>query len=233
MSAVVRPAEAAGLILIRRAKPGAAGAEVLLGRRSQRSRFMPGIYVFPGGRLSAADRGPSGYPEPLPPPCGIDRATRRRLPVFARAALRETYEETGLLLGGAAGDGAGAGTEEARAEPVWRAYAAAALAPGFAAMRLVARAITPTDSPVRFHTRFFLAEGAAVRGRVGGDGELEDIHWAALENLPALPMADITQLVLEEALAHRAGTGGPGRPAALFRWVGPKRYPWKLPEVVR
>ena len=185
---------------------------------------MPGIYVFPGGRLSAADRRPSGYPEPLPPPpCGIDRATRRRLPVFARAALRETYEETGLLLGG--GTASGTGTDETGAGPVWRAYTEAALAPGFGGMRLVARAITPTDSPIRFHTRFFLAKGAAVRGRIGGDGELEDIHWAPLENLPALPMADITQLVLKEALAHRGGTGRPGRPAPLFRWIGPRRYP--------
>ncbi len=223
MPLAARPAEAAGLVLIRRAKSGATGAEVLLGRRNRRSRFMPGIYVFPGGRLSTADRRPSGYPEPLPPPpCGIDQATRRRLPVFARAALRETYEETGLLLGG--GTASGTGTDGAAADLVWRAYREAALAPGFGNMRLVARAITPTDSPIRFHTRFFLAEGAAVQGRIGGDGELEDIHWAALENLPALPMADITQLVLKEALAHRAGAGGPGRPAPLFRWIGPKRY---------
>lgn len=211
--------------MIRHAKSGATGAEVLLGRRSQRSRFMPGIYVFPGGRLSTADRRPSGYPEPLPPPPrGTDRSTRQRLPVFARAALRETYEETGLLLGDGTASGPGTGSGGAAADPVWRAYGEARLTPGFGDMRLIARAITPTDSPIRFHTRFFLAEGAAVQGRIGGDGELEDIHWAALENLPALAMAEITQLVLKEALAHRAGAGGPGRPAPLFRWIGPKRY---------
>ena len=186
---------------------------------------MPGIYVFPGGRLSTADRRPSGYPEPLPPPpCGTDQSTRRRLPVFARAAVRETYEETGLLLGGGTASGSETGDESAAADPVWRAYREASLAPGFGDMRLIARAITPTDSPIRFHTRFFLAEGAAVQGRIGGDGELEDIHWAALEDLPALPMADITQLVLKEALARRAGTGGADRPAPLFRWIGAKRY---------
>ena len=194
---------------------------------------MPGIYVFPGGRLGLEDRRPSGFAEPLPDqPPGLDRATRQRLPVFARAALRETYEETGLLLGaadagsshpprlGAIGLG---GPGLGGAEP-WKAFAAAGLDPGFAGMRLVARAITPTASPVRFHTRFFLAEGAAAAGEFGGDGELEDIHWAPVDGLPELPMAEITQLVLEEALAHRAGAGGPNRPAPLFRWIGPRRY---------
>ncbi len=190
---------------------------------------MPGIYVFPGGRVAPKDRRPSGFAEPLPDqPPGLDQATRRRLAEFARAALRETYEETGLLLGAA---------EAATAPPpplggdvaeVWHAFAAAGLHPGFTGMRLVARAITPTDSPVRFHTRFFLAEGAAAAGEIGGDGELESIHWAPLESLPGLPMADITLLVLEEALAHRAGASGPDRPAPLFRWIGSRQHPWDL-----
>jgi 8-oxo-dGTP pyrophosphatase MutT (NUDIX family) len=162
-------------------------------------------------------------------PPGLDRTTRQRLVVFARAALRETYEETGLLLGAA---------QTASAPPprpgdggeVWKAFALAGLGPRFAGMRLVARAITPTDSPIRFHNRFFLAEGAAAAGEIGGDGELESIHWAPLESLPELPMADITRLVLEEALAHRAGTGGSDRPAPLFRWIGSRRYPWGLRE---
>ncbi len=230
------------------ASPGGVGAEVLLGRRSGRSRFMPGIYVFPGGRVGPEDRQPSGFAEPLPdPPPGLDRATRQRLPVFARAALRETYEETALLLGaaevasapsprlGAPGlvgpglvgpglVGSGLVGSGLGGTAPWKAFAAAGLEPGFAGMRLVARAITPANSPVRFHTRFFLAEGTAAVGEIAGDGELEDIHWAPIESLPELPMAAITHLVLEEALAHRAGTGGPGRPAPLVHWIGPRRY---------
>ncbi len=227
----IRPAGAAGLVLIRQATAPDAGAEVLLGRRSGRSRFMPGSYVFPGGRVGPEDRRPSGFAEPLPDqPPGLDRDTQRRLAVFARAALRETFEETGLLLG----------TAVAASDPpplcgtgaaVWNAFASVGLAPAFARMRLVARAITPADSPVRFHNRLFLADGAAVAGEIGGDGELEDIHWAPLDSLPGLPMADITLLVLEEALAHRAGTGGPDRPAPLFRWIGSKQHPWDLQGV--
>ena len=197
---------------------------------------MPGIFVFPGGRVASEDRRPSGFPEPLPTSQpGLDRTSRQDLAVFARAALRETYEETGLLLGaaGTAGD-TGASIAAGRPRPPrpdgnstepWQAFASRGLTPGFGAMRLVARAITPTSSPVRFHSRFFLADGETVAGEIGGDGELEDIHWAPLKSLPGLPMADITLLVLDEALAHRAGTGGPKRPAALFRWIGPRRYP--------
>ncbi len=192
---------------------------------------MPGIYVFPGGRVGPEDHRPSGFAELLPePPPGLDRRTRRRLAVFARAALRETFEETGLLLGGA--EAASVPVPPAplggQGAAVWDAFTTAGSRPGFAAMRLVARAITPTDSPVRFHTRFFLAEGAAAEGEIGGDGELENIHWAPLESLPELPMADITLLVLEEALAHRTGADGPSRPAPLFRWLGSRQHPWDL-----
>ena len=186
---------------------------------------MPGIYVFPGGCVGPEDRRPSGFAEPLPgQPPGLDQATRQRLAEFAREALRETYEETGLLLGTAESASAQAPPRGPGAE-VWNAFAAAGLTPRFAGMRLVARAITPTGSPVRFHTRFFLAEGAAAAGEIGGDGELESIHWAPLESLPELPMADITLLVLEEALAHRAGAGGPDRPAPLFRWIWSRQHP--------
>ncbi len=239
----IRPAEAAGLVLIRRATAAGSGAEVLLGRRSARSRFMPGIYVFPGGRVGPEDRRPSGFAEPLPdPPPGLDQATRRRLAEFARAALRETFEETGLLLGTAEAASAPPPLDRiavgdsnqprsslgGKGAEVWNAFTAAGLHPGFAGLRLVARAITPAGSPVRFHTRFFLAEGGAAAGEIGGDGELESIHWAPLESLPELPMADITRLVLEEALAHRAGAGGPDRPAPLFRWIGSRQHPWDL-----
>ena len=231
---IIRPAEAAGLVLIRQARSADGSAEVLLGRRSQRSRFMPGVYVFPGGRLSALDRRASGFAEDLaPPPPGLDARTRRRLAVFARAALRETFEETGLLLGlPAPAPTAPAGTGTARTLGVWAAFAHADLAPAFGALGLVARAITPTASPLRFHTRFFLADGANAHGPLGGDGELEDIRWVPVAAAPALPIPEVTLRVLEEALARRAqgAQGARGtRPAPLFRWVGPTMRPRAWP----
>jgi len=196
-AAPVRPRAAAGLVLLRES---AAGPEVLLGRRSARTRFMPGIYVFPGGRLDPGDRRASGFAEPPQQGEGLDGATRRLLPALRRAALRETWEETGLLLADPAGDPGAA----APADPLWRRFGDTGRPPAFGALRLLARAITPPSSPIRYHTRFFLcrAETVALHGDLGGDGELEDLGWRPSSALDALPMADVTHAVLAEALAR-------------------------------
>ena len=214
--------DAAGLVLIRdRPSDPTGDPEVLMGRRHRKARFMPDVYVFPGGRVTAADRRPSGCPEALTPaPAGLDQATGRGLAVFARAALRETYEETGVLLGRPT-----AATQDTAAPGVWAAYRAAGLAPAFDALDLVARAITPTSSPIRFHTRFFVADGGLARGPDGGDGELEDVRWVPLSEVRRLPLpAEVTLLVLGEALTHWRNRGTPGRQdrrqAALLRWSG-------------
>ena len=137
-----------------------------MGRRNRKTRFMPDVYVFPGGRVDPADARASGFAEDLPgAPRGLDRATRGRLAAFARAALRETFEETGLLV---AREALGTTQSDSRPDsprPVpdpWQAYRQARLSPAFDALHLTARAITPTDSPIRFHTRFFRADGAAT-----------------------------------------------------------------------
>ncbi len=209
--ASVRPRDAAVLILIREPR---GGPEFLMGRRHRRVGFMPGVYVFPGGILAPSDRRPSGFVEDLPPqPPGIGAATERRLSVFARAALREAHEETGLLLGHARpGD-----APEVAGRP-WCDFAAAGLAPAFDQLRLVARAVTPRHSPRRFNTRFFLADGAYARGRLSGDGELEALDWVPAAGIHRLPLAEVTALVLQEALAHWRDRAARARGAPLFCW---------------
>lgn len=171
---------------------------------------MPGVYVFPGGRVEWQDRRPSGFPEHLAePPPGLDRHTERGLVRFARTALRETFEETGLLL---AREGRACGPLTG---PPWEAFAAAGLRPAFEGLRLVARATTPADRPIRFHTRFFLAEGELLQGEIKGDGELEDLGWIPIAELDAWPVRLVTRLVLSEALAHRTDHR---RKAASFWW---------------
>ena len=116
---LTRPVDSAGLLLIRGAT---GGPEVLLGPRRRTARAFPGEYVFPGGVVEPVDACASGFPEPVPMPAGgLDRTTRARLRVFARTALRECYEETGLLLetGSPPGDRA----ESPHGAPVWQAYA--------------------------------------------------------------------------------------------------------------
>lgn len=94
-SAIVRPIDAAGLVLLR---GGREDPEVLLGRSHARAGFLPDIYVFPGGRVEPEDA--QGAPLPLVPAvaAGLSWATRRPAAAFVRAALRETTEEAGLTL---------------------------------------------------------------------------------------------------------------------------------------
>ena len=191
---VTRPVDAAGLVLIRE---GRHGPEVLLGRRHRRAGFLPDIYVVPGGRVDPADAMPTGFAEMLHPAVvgQLRTGSRGRPPLaFARAAIRETFEETGLLLAEAAAVGAAVGG------PPWPAFAAAGRGPAFAALDFVCRAITPTYSKRRYNTRFFLADGAKAIGTLAGNGELEDLGWRAFTNLADLTIVDVTEFVLAEAL---------------------------------
>jgi 8-oxo-dGTP pyrophosphatase MutT (NUDIX family) len=204
--------DAAGLVLIRDI---GGGPEILLGRRHRGHSFLPNIYVFPGGRVDPADRRSSGYPEHFHPELlGRFPGPARSAAAFVRAAIRETFEEAGLLLGRKA-------PAMVRPEPagqVWRAFRERDLMPSFADVRFVCRAITPTYSPRRFHTRFLLADGALCSGAIAGDGELEDLAWWPLDKIPALRLVDVTEFVLNEALALWRARGS--RPPALFSYRG-------------
>ncbi len=185
---IVRPVDAAGLVLLRRAR---GGLEVLLGRRHARAGFLPDIYVFPGGRLEPGDA--LGDPLPLARAVAADLAlgSARSPSALLRAALRETEEETGLRL------------------------------PPTAIPRIdfVCRAITPTSSHRRYHTRFFLADGAPCEGALTGDGELEDLGWRSLKEASGLNLVDVTTFVLEEAVRRWPHPPG-SKPAPRLTYQG-------------
>lgn len=155
----VEPRPAASLVLLR---PAPDGFEVLMGRRHAATRAFPDAMVFPGGKIEpgdlVAENGASVGALFAPAPPGA-----------AHAALRETFEETGLWLA----DAAQAGRFPDRA-----AYG-----------RLIPYAhwITPERSPYRFDTWFFLAVAtqAEADAPLGGD-EFESLAWAA----PARAVAD-------------------------------------------
>jgi 8-oxo-dGTP pyrophosphatase MutT (NUDIX family) len=208
--------DAAGLVLIRR---GAAGPEVLLGRRHSRAGFLPDIYVVPGGRVDAGDLSASGFVEDLHPRVAaqLEAGSGGRPPLaFARAAIRETFEETGLLL---AGDGSPA--PAAAGTPIWQAFGVRNRRPAFDALDFVCRAITPTYSRRRYNTRFFWADGSKALGKIAGDGELEDLGWWPVAELPRLTIVDVTEFVLTEALRrwHRRTPVG-SEPPRLFCYRG-------------
>ena len=86
---VVRPRDAASLILLR---GEGKTLEVLAGRRPLHVKFMPGVYVFPGGAIDPPDRIAWSVESRI-------EALGSKLARSARAALRETWEEAGVLVG--------------------------------------------------------------------------------------------------------------------------------------
>lgn len=161
--------------------------------------FLPGIHVVPGGRVDPPDAISSGFPsdvESAPHPAVAEALAGKRPPIaFLNAALRETYEETGLLVGRPA-HGAVSGNRSS----FWQAYQAAGLVPDYGRIDYLCRAITPVTSRRRFNTRFFLADGNHAAGTLGGNGELEDLAWWKVSRLADLTLVDVTQYVLENAL---------------------------------
>ena len=219
-SAPAAPRDAASLILVRRDGPA---PRVLMGQRGAGARFMPSKFVFPGGALDPGDAAA------LPGPA-LDPACARRLALhapegagaaLARAAVRETFEETGLALG------ASAACDAARAPDCWRGFVGRGLAPALNRLRFVFRAITPPTRPVRFDARFFLAEADAVAGDPddfsGAEDELAHLSWLTLDAARALDLPFITVVVLAEVEA-RLERGDPERPVPFFRHAGDGSY---------
>ena len=210
-----RPRLAASLILTRKRANG--DTELLLGRRSGGHVFMPQKYVFPGGRV---DRGDGYAPLAREPRAEVNEVlrrvlTERRARAAAAAALRETAEETGLLI-------ARPGTM-ARPKAAWSPFAEAGVAPDADPLRLIARAITPPGRTRRFDAFFFQADADAVHdgADLKGSGELEDLRWASLEEAHALDIPIITRFVLSELEPRLAGETRPVRCARVTR-SGPK-----------
>ena len=193
-----KPRDAATLMLIDRAGPK---PKVLLGRRHDSHKFMPGKFVFPGGRIEALDRAMSAASELHPDTQAklLERVVGPSAEMargFALAAVREMAEETGLLLG-AKRDA----TPQVPGD-IWADFAKANVHPDLAQIHFIARAITPPRRPRRFDTRFFTADATSIahkiEGVVGPDSELVELVWVPIEEATKLDMPTITGVVLEE-----------------------------------
>lgn len=187
----VRPRDAATLILHRDGPGGR--PEVLMGRRHEGHRFMPGQWVFPGGRLDRGDLMAPALPLRPEVAAALGRAAPpRRAHGLAVAAIRETFEETGLLIG--TPDPL---ASRLKAAGPLAAFAEAGLLPALDALDYVARAITPPYRPMRFHARFFLAPAAIAKGEARPSPELTEVVWVPLAEARRLDLPRITGVVLE------------------------------------
>src|SRR4029079_12293207 len=111
----------------------------------------------------------------------IRRPSAAKAQALALAAIRETFEETGLLLGTRRGQPSGA------PEGAWSAFTAANILPDLSSMHFIARAVTPPRRKRRFDTRFFTADVSAIAhridGKVGADFELTELVWLPLDGI--------------------------------------------------
>jgi len=187
----VRPRDAATLILVRR---DLGKIRVLMGRRHGGHDFMPGKWVFPGGRIDRSDfRAPyAGEFRPTVAAALEKTAPPARARALGMAAIRETFEEVGLLLARPAPPRGWAGP--------WREFLAQGAVADLAALDFVARAVTPPMSPKRFDARFFMAEADRLISldRRPDCGELDEIAWVELREALALDLPTVTRFVLRE-----------------------------------
>jgi 8-oxo-dGTP pyrophosphatase MutT (NUDIX family) len=215
-SPYVRPKDAATLILVDRS-----GREpkVLLGKRHLRHKFMPGRYVFPGGRVDPVDR-LMPVARPLDPAAQahlmkrLQRPSTAKAQAFALAAVRETFEETGLLIG------------VRSREPVkvpsgtWTPFAEASILPDLSVIRFIGRAITPPGRPRRFDARFFTADANTIAHRIEGvtgpDAELTELVWMTLAEAKQLDMPAVTGVMMEELDARIADGFGHDLPVPFY-----------------
>lgn len=236
---VAHPAEpgpAATVVLLRN---GDDGPEVLLLRRHRSSGFVPGAWVFPGGRVDEADRAPALLDRLAGVGTDADPAHG-----YWAAAVREVFEETGVLL---ASDEPGTAPLDVTRDPglgeerdrlladetgLLDVLTARDLVAGTDRLVYFAHWITPVVEPRRYDTRFFLAALPAGGEASADDREMTDLTWltpaAALDRFRAdeLPMVFPTVRTLEQL------AGFDSVDAALEAFRG-KEVPAILPRLVR
>lgn len=208
------PKDSASLIILDRTGPS---PKVLLGRRHEGHAFMPGRFVFPGGRVEAVDAAMPSATELDPKAAAklMQGATARRARALALAAIRETFEETGLILGVKRGSAITA------PGGLWSAFAEAGIYPDLAALHFVARAITPPGLLRRFDTRFFAVDAQAIAhrvdGMVGPQAELVELAWIPIDQTDRLGLHAITAAILDELKARTAAGMAHGLPVPFYR----------------
>jgi 8-oxo-dGTP pyrophosphatase MutT (NUDIX family) len=202
------PKDAATMIVVDRSGPTPL---VLLGKRHAGHAFMPGWFVFPGGGVDPSD---SAMPVAALLHRDVEAKLMQRVErpsaelarALALAAVRETFEETGLMLG----------TRCAFDAPTesgpWAAFVAMGIQPDLSSVHFIARAITPPGFPRRFDARFLAVDAGTIAHRQDGvvhaDAELVELAWMPIREARRLYMPVITEMVLDEFEKRvRAGFG--------------------------
>jgi len=214
------PRDAATLILV---DFKGKSPKILMGRRHSSHKFMPNKFVFPGGRVDPSDR-KMNIASPLNQVAEdriltrIKRPSSQKARALALAAIRETYEETGVMLGEM-----GLGAPPLLSGTPWEQFTSREIWPSLDSLHFVARAITPPRHSKRFDTRFFLIDAAHIahieEGIVGADTELTETVWIPMNEAKTLDLPSITSMVIDEISERIAGGLNPYLPVPFFHQV--------------
>ena len=196
-----RPVDAATMVVWRRRR---GTIEVLMGQRHRNHVFMPDAYVFPGGRVETTDgrlKPETNLPTDVQTRLERAAANPTRARAIAAGAVRETWEETGLLIGS---------LEDGEV-----------LRPQLDGLDYFFRAITPPGRTRRFDARFFVVEADKASGKLAGDGELLDLAFRSFDESRLLDVAGITRIAMAEAERHihNPPKPDPQRPVPLSRFL--------------
>ena len=167
-----------------------------MGQRGSKAAFMPNKFVFPGGAVDTADSA-IRLAQPLTDRCHANLQQDSTGPApetLAVAAIRELWEETGLMLG--------ALEAWPDAPEAWADFAKAGFRPSAANMYFFFRAVTPPGASRRFDARFFLVNADQLSGDLddfsNASDELSHLQWVCLDEVRSLNLPFITSVVLGE-----------------------------------
>lgn len=182
--------------------------KVLVGQRGAKAAFMPSKFVFPGGAVDDADKDVPLY-APLGETCSArlkEEAPPDLSHALAVAAIRELWEETGLILGQKA-------LWDQPPPPDWHSFAGTGYVPDASALQFVFRAITPPGRPRRFDARFFMVDAASIASDLddfdAASDELAHLQWVPLARARSFDLPFITEVVLAEIEARVTRTEPP------------------------
>ena len=218
-AAYYRPRDAATLIFLRFDEDH---TRILMGKRHESHRFMPGKFVFPGGRVDFADSRmmPSGdFPaatmgkllKDMKRGISINRARG-----LGMAAIREAFEEAGVLYGKPLSQ------KHISRCAAWQEFLDHGVVPSLTGLRYVARAITPPGRPRRFDARFFAADARGICLTLNNEdvptNELLERAWLTFDEALDADLPLITQVVLQhlKIRLEKGALDDPDYPAPFY-----------------
>ncbi|WP_417318016.1 NUDIX hydrolase [Emcibacter sp.] len=229
-SETAEPIDSATVILVR---DGYAGLEVLMGQRHGEIQFAGGALVFPGGKVDPRDEKAE-----LEMAASRDEGLPEQFQGLRFTAIREVFEETGLIIGKKDGKP----LDEELRQSIDRDYRnlvhyegmclldflrETGIQPDLDAIVPFAHWITPVVQPKRYDTRFFICEAPEGQTASADGQEILEVTWASPQEI--IDRADGT--LMFPTLMNLNKISGYGSVRELFEETAKSKIVTVLPEI--